>query len=61
MSTTPTGRVSLASAPPPDAARRPASDAARGLVWLHLFIAWLPVWVLYSTLIATAHGAAMGQ
>lgn len=38
---------------------RRASRAARGLVWLHLFIAWLPVWVLYSSLIAAAHDTGL--
>ncbi len=28
---------------------------SRLLVWLHVLIAWLPVWVLYAILIATAH------
>lgn len=53
-----THRVS--PAPPPKAGRRP-SPAARGLTWLHLFLAWLPVWVLYSSLIAAAHGAGLAR
>ncbi len=53
------GRTVL-PAPPPTAGRRP-SPAARGLTWLHLFLAWLPVWVLYSSLIAAAHGASLAR
>lgn len=44
--------------PAPSPSARPHSAAARGLVWLHLFLAWIPVWVLYSSLIAAAHGAS---
>ena len=37
------------------ATARRGHTAARGLVWLHLLLAWTAVWVLYSTLIAAAH------
>jgi signal transduction histidine kinase len=30
----------------------------RALVWLQLFIGWLPVWALFATLIATSHPEA---
>lgn len=56
MSAASTGPSRLAAPGAPSAPPRRPSAAARGLVWLHLFIAWLPVWVLYSSLIAAAHG-----
>lgn len=34
----------------------PAPPPLREWVWLHLLLAWLSLWALYTTLIATAHG-----
>jgi hypothetical protein len=28
---------------------------ARGWIWLHLAIAWLPIWILFAALVASAH------
>lgn len=33
-----------------------ATPPLREWVWLHLLLAWLSLWALYTTLIATAHG-----
>lgn len=36
-----------------------ASGGARGWLWIQLAIGWVPVWVLYTLLIYTAHGGAL--
>lgn len=61
MTLPPAGSARATPRPSADTTARRSSPAARGLVWLHLFLAWLPVWVLYSSLIAAAHGAGLAR
>ncbi len=44
-----------------DPAPQPAEGprGARVRIWLQLAIAWIPVWALYATIIATTHGAPL--
>lgn len=37
----------------------PPPPRLREWVWLHLLLAWLSLWALYTTLIATAHGTRL--